>query len=46
MGLGLVKAPRAASVPARKVLQSPSGDSLKNREIGSTSPGTVSRKRF
>ena len=41
MGLGEVNAPRAPSVPARSVFESPSGGNLKNRLIGSTSPGLV-----
>ena len=45
MGLGLVNAPRAESVPARNVFATPSAGNLKNREIGSTCPCLVSRKR-
>ena len=45
MGLGLVKAPRAESVPALRVLETPSAGSRKNRETGSMRPGGVSRKR-
>lgn len=41
-----MNAPRAASVPARRVLEKPSGLSLKKREIGSTEPGAVSEKRY
>jgi hypothetical protein len=47
MGRGLVKAPLDESVPALRVLLSPLAGSLKNRDIGSTSPGGVaSNLRF
>ena len=45
MGLGEVKAPRALSVPARKVLHSPDGSSLWKRLIGSVEPAEVPMKR-
>src|SRR4051812_36566851 len=45
MGRGDVKAPRAASVPARKVFETPPDGNLNSREIGSTTPSRVSPKR-
>ena len=46
MGRGLVNAPRAPSVPARKVLETPNSESLKNLLMGSTVPGSVARNRW
>ena len=41
----LVNAPREASVPARRVFDTPSGGNLKKREIGSTLPVSVAANR-
>jgi hypothetical protein len=46
IGLGDVKAPRSLAVPARNVLQTPSGSNFKNRLIGSTLPHAVSENRL
>jgi len=46
IGRGEVKAPRSLAVPARIVLQTPSGSSLRNRLTGSVSPASVALKRF
>ena len=46
IGRGEVNAPRSLAVPARMVLQTPSGSSLRKRLTGSVSPGSVASKRL
>src|SRR5665213_2077306 len=45
IGRGDVKAPRSLPVPARNVLQTPSGSNFRKRLIGSTLPCPVASKR-